>query len=131
VEQLSARMERRLLQKRLNAQSDLLQRAHELNAQYFAGKLRVTSVEYATNQNAVFGSCSIRRGAVRLSHRLATVPAWVRDYVLFHELAHLLEPGHNRRFWRLVNQYPLAERARGYLMALGLEETASEEVVDE
>jgi hypothetical protein len=32
-----------------------------------------------------------------------------------HELVHLLEPGHDERFWALVARYPRAERARGYL----------------
>ena len=50
------------------------------------------------------------------------MPAWVRDYVVMHELAHLLVAGHGPRFWELVNRYPLTERARGYLMAVGLEE---------
>jgi predicted metal-dependent hydrolase len=43
------------------------------------------------------------------------MPRWVVDYVLVHELAHLLEPGHGKRFWAWVDRYPKAERAKGYL----------------
>ena len=43
------------------------------------------------------------------------MPAWVVDYVLVHELAHLLVPGHGADFWELVSAYPRCERARGYL----------------
>jgi predicted metal-dependent hydrolase len=39
-----------------------------------------------------------------------------------HELAHLKEANHGSHFWQFVNRYPLTERARGYLMAVGLEE---------
>ena len=42
------------------------------------------------------------------------MPAWVVDYVLLHELAHLVEPTHSSSFWALVDRYPQAERARGY-----------------
>ena len=54
-------------------------------------------------------------GTVRLSTRLQGMPAWVVDYVLVHELAHLLESGHNERFWSLVERFPRTERARGFL----------------
>ena len=37
------------------------------------------------------------------------------DYVIMHELAHLLQPSHGRDFWALLESYPRTERARGYL----------------
>jgi predicted metal-dependent hydrolase len=100
----------------------LAERAAWLNRQYFGGKLRWHSIRYVTNQNSVYGSCTPSRGTIRLNHRLATLPEWVRDYVIVHELAHLLEANHGPKFWQLVNRYPLTERARGYLMALGMEQ---------
>src|SRR5690606_2139426 len=105
----------------------LEKRARELNRKYFDGRLKWQSVRYVTNQNSRFGSCTPADGTIRLSHRLATMPVWVRDYVLVHELAHLVEANHGPRFWKLVNRYPLTERARGYLMAVGLEELEESE----
>lgn len=64
---------------------------------------------------ARWGSCTPSTGAIRLSTRLAAFPDWVVDYVIVHELAHLLEPGHDKRFWAWVDRYPKAERAKGYL----------------
>jgi hypothetical protein len=46
------------------------------------------------------------------------MPHWVRDYVLVHELAHLLVPGHGADFWVIVRGYPRTERAIGYLEGL-------------
>ena len=100
---------------------DLENRARQLNKEYFAGRLRWSSIRYVTNQTKRYGSCSPSTGTIRLNHRLATLPPWVRDYVIVHELAHLEEANHGPRFWELVNRYPLTERARGYLMALDLE----------
>ena len=100
----------------------LQQRAQELNRQYFEGKLKWKSIGWVTNQNTRLGSCTPANETIRLSHRLAAMPAFVRDYVIVHELAHLLEANHGPKFWRLVNRYPKTERARGYLMAVGLEE---------
>ncbi len=61
-------------------------------------------------------------GDIRLSLALADYPTWVRDYVIVHELAHLTVPDHSPSFWRLVNRYPMTERARGFLIAKGEEE---------
>lgn len=112
-----ARVERRETQQMLNEGEPLRKRAAELNARYFAGALDIASVQYVTNQNSLFGSCSVRRKTIRLSHHLAEVPAWVRDYVLMHEMAHLVEPGHGRAFWDIVNRYPRTQEARRYLKA--------------
>lgn len=43
------------------------------------------------------------------------MPSWVVDYVIMHELVHLLVPSHGPQFWALVEHYPKAERARGFL----------------
>ncbi|MEZ4836614.1 MAG: M48 family metallopeptidase [Caldilineaceae bacterium] len=80
------------------------------------------SIRWVTNQNKRYGSCTPSERTIRISHRLAKVPQFVLDYVIVHELAHLLEANHGKRFWKLVNRYPKTERARGYLMAMGLEE---------
>lgn len=65
-----------------------------------------------------WASCTPADTTIRVSERLRDVPAWVLDYVLVHELAHLREAGHNARFWELVRRYPKTERAIGYLEGL-------------
>ncbi|MHB1417698.1 MAG: M48 metallopeptidase family protein [Chloroflexota bacterium] len=105
----------------LNGDGELVRRAAELNRRYFGGKLAPRSLKYVTNQDNRFGSCTPADGTIRISHRLAEMPTWVLDYVLVHELAHLVHPNHSTRFWNLVARYKLTERARGYLMAKGME----------
>lgn len=105
-------------QRRLVTDQELQRRAEQLNQRYFGGKLRWNTITYVDNQKKRYGSCTPQLGSIRISSRLKQVPDWVLDYVIIHELAHLIEPGHNASFWRLVNRYTLAERARGYLMAL-------------
>ncbi|MEU2249983.1 M48 family metallopeptidase [Streptomyces sp. NPDC019224] len=95
--------------------TELAERAERLSAQYFEGRARPASVRWVTNQNTRWGSCTPAEGSIRLSHRLQGMPEYVVDYVLVHELAHLLVPGHGPRFWRLLDAYPRTERARGYL----------------
>jgi predicted metal-dependent hydrolase len=121
IKKLQQRWQRK--QKKSTLDDDGLQlRAQELNLRYFDGKLKWESIRWVTNQNkSRFGSCTPSNGTIRLSHRIANMPPFVIDYVIVHELAHLLEANHGPRFWRLVNRYPKTERARGYLMAVGLE----------
>jgi predicted metal-dependent hydrolase len=122
AERLGGRILAARMRRELNDDQHLMRRAHELNRRYFGGKLQFRDVRYVTNQNSRHGSCSPAEGTIRISDRLAKMPAWVRDAVLVHELAHLVEANHSARFWKLANAYPLMERARGYLMAVGLEE---------
>ena len=104
----------------------LEQRAVRLNKELFGGALRWRSIRFVTNQQKRFGSCSPARGTIRISHRLATVPTFVLDYVIVHELAHLLESHHSPAFWELVYRSPKTERARGYLMGMQLESDSLE-----
>ncbi|WGP12547.1 M48 family metallopeptidase [Streptomyces sp. SH5] len=101
--------------KRHLGDSGLEERAVRLSAQYFDGRARPASVRWVTNQNTRWGSCTPAEGSIRLSHRLQGMPEYVVDYVLLHELAHLLVPGHGPDFWRLLEAYPRTERARGFL----------------
>jgi predicted metal-dependent hydrolase len=97
----------------------LAARARELAGIYLAPALdnapEPTAVSWVTNQQQRWGSCTPSTGLIRLSHRLQPLPAWVVDYVLLHELAHLVEPTHSDRFWTLVGRYPAAEKAKGFL----------------
>ncbi|MFF5500642.1 M48 family metallopeptidase [Streptomyces roseolus] len=95
--------------------AELAERAARLSQRYLDGRARPASVRWVTNQNGRWGSCTPAEGTIRLSHRLQPMPEYVVDYVLLHELAHLLVPGHGPDFWRLLEAYPRTERARGYL----------------
>jgi predicted metal-dependent hydrolase len=100
----------------------LERRAAALNRQYFDNLLRWESIRWVSNQNRRHGSCNTDGGTIRISHRIAEMPRFVQDYVIVHELAHVIEPNHSQRFWDLVYRYPKTERARGFLMAVGIED---------
>ena len=126
IENLQARLSKQYKKRNQPKTDEALERlAKQMNKTYFNGRLHWQSIRYVTNQNKRFGSCTPLNGTIRLSRRLAAMPDWVLKYVVIHELAHLEEANHGPRFWQLVNQYPLTERARGYLMAVGLEEDES------
>lgn len=104
------------------AEVDLEGRAETLSERH--GLPMPTSIRWADNQRWRWGSCTPADRSVRISSRLVGAPSWVLDYVIVHELAHLVTSRHDAAFWALVERYPRAERARGYLIAKGGEDGA-------
>ena len=115
VKAMVARLEKRERRK-LRSDDDLMRRAAELSDLYLGGLAKPDSARWVENQKSRWGSCTPGDKSIRLSSRLKSMPAWVVDYVLVHELAHLIETGHDAKFWAWVDQYPKAERAKGYLL---------------
>jgi predicted metal-dependent hydrolase len=111
VAEMVARLDRR----KATEGTDVDARARTLARRYRLPQ--PTSVQWVHNQHARWASCTPVDGVIRVSSRLSGFPAWVVDYVLVHELAHLAEPGHGPAFWSLVHRYRRAERARGFLLA--------------
>ena len=115
VQRMVARLSSTSPSKRPPSDASLARRAAELSTSYLGGKAVPTSVRWVPAMRTRWASCTPSDGTIRLSTRLQDMPTWVRDYVLVHELAHLLVPGHGPDFWMLVARYPRTERARGYL----------------
>lgn len=116
VEHMVSRLER----KRVARTIDVDARARELARRYELPA--PVAVRWVDNQHSRWGSCTPAEGTIRVSSRLAGFPPWVLDYVLVHELAHLIEANHGPRFYALVDRYPRAERARGFLIAKDLDD---------
>ncbi len=111
-----ARIEKKEARRARRNDDDLMTRAIDLSDRYMGGLAVPVSVKWVANQRSRWGSCTPGDRTIRLSERLRTMPDWVVDYVLVHELAHLLEPHHDHRFWAWVAHYPHAEKAKGYLL---------------
>ena len=114
VRTLVGRLEQR--EKRARPSDDeLLARAGVLSRTWLGGDAVPSSVRWVTTMDKRWGSCSSGDGSIRLSDRLKGMPLYVVDYVLLHELAHLIEPNHSARFWALVDAHPDATKAKGFL----------------
>ena len=115
AEELAERLRRRVD----TGSIDVASRARKLSRQY--GLPRPKNVRWVDNMRHRWGSCTPEDGTVRVSSRLAAYPVWVLDYVLVHELAHLLIANHGPAHDALVDRFPFAERARGFLIAMDLD----------
>ena len=118
--------------RRRPSDQQLLERAVDLSRRYLGGLVEPVSIAWVTNQSSRWGSCTPADGTIRISVRVKGMPSWVLDYVILHELTHLLQPGHGREFWALLESYPRTERARGFLEGVaattGLQPPANDEL---
>lgn len=121
VAEMLHRLERGEARRRSPGQASdeaLLARCQQLSGKYLGGRAEPASVRWVPAMRTRWGSATPAEGTIRISERLREVPGWVLDYVLVHELAHLIVPAHGPKFWELVHRYPRAERAIGYLEGL-------------
>lgn len=93
----------------------LMRRCLALSARYLGSRAVPESVRWVTNQNGRWGSCTHARKTIRISHHVKGMPEWVLDYVLLHELAHLIHPNHSAGFWAELDSYAEQERAKAFL----------------
>jgi len=95
--------------------SELDERAAKLSKELFGGLARPSSVRWSPQMQQRWGSCTLDDASIRISTRLQGMPRYVLDYVLVHELAHLLEAAHSERFFEFERRFARAERAIGFL----------------
>jgi hypothetical protein len=94
----------------------LAKRAGELAKRWLPpGHPAPASVRWSSSQARVWGTCVADDGAIRIATRLRGMPDYVLDYVLLHELAHLVHTGHGPQFDDLLAAFPDRDRARGFL----------------
>lgn len=114
VSQLVRKITGRIRADALGGDEALERRAWQLADRYLDG-IRPTSVTWSARMARRLGSCTPSTGEIRISREVAAYPDWVRDYVLLHELVHLLVDDHSAAFHELLGRYPRTERARGWL----------------
>lgn len=113
-----ARSERRRSGRAAAGDAELSSRARELSDRLLDGAARPASVRWVAAMRTRWASCTQRDGTIRVSEAARRFPRYVLDYLLVHELTHLVVPGgHPPEFWELVQRYPHTERAIGFLQA--------------
>lgn len=86
-------------------------RARELGVEYTAMKI--------VDNRYRWGSCTPKNN-INLNWRLIKAPMWVIDYVIVHELAHLMESNHTEKFWNIVRTHSAnMEKAKNWLKENG------------
>lgn len=79
------------------------------------------SAYFLQRMKTKWGSCNYKAGHIRLNTQLVTKPKDLLEYVIAHEMVHLIEPTHNERFLAILNKhYPTWREARAELNELPL-----------
>lgn len=118
INEYAQSLHERLLRRAARSQrsdADLLEMAHRLRAQFLPEAPQPSSVVWSTNQQRRWGSCTPGTRRIRLSARLQQMPSHVIEYVLVHELAHLVVSNHGPQFTDLLHRYPDHVRADAFL----------------
>lgn len=124
------------LQERLNridprayySDQELFERAEYLSGLYLFSAAQPKSVSWSEKLTSAWGICNPLHQTINLAIRLKGLPQYVIDYVLLHELVHLICTNHGRDFDNFMKLYEKKEKAEGYLDAvdeLGLSESGS------
>ncbi len=121
VDAMARKLERMVTRKHEKDDEYLRKLFDKFNRDFFNNGLALDSIRFVNNQNVINGSCTPAEKKIRISDRLIHMPPWVLNYVVIHEMAHLVYPDHSRAFWAIVNRYRYTERARGFLIAKGME----------
>jgi len=137
VEELVGRLEARERRGR-RTDDQLMARAQQLSRRYLDGRAKPASVRFVSNQRRRWGSCTPLDGTIRLSDRLVPMPEHVVDYVLLHELVHLLVSDHGPDFEAWMQRYPRLLESRAFLAGvdhalangLGRDHDASSDQID-
>ena len=115
VEDLARKLLRRAHASRVNEEGDALALSRRV-AGRFPEPPSVGRVLFVTTQRSRWGSYSPRTDTIRLNAALRSMPPWVLEAVVAHELAHAFHPDHSPSFWRLLKQVcPETDRARSFL----------------
>ncbi|MHA7305819.1 M48 metallopeptidase family protein [Arthrobacter sp. TMN-49] len=93
----------------------LMQRCLYLSGTYLGSRAVPESVRWVTNQDRRWGSATPARKTIRISHHVQGMPEWVVDYVLLHELTHLIHANHSSAFWAEMAGFSELERAKAFL----------------
>lgn len=89
----------------------IIETAQKLGVEY--NKITISDIQLR------WGSCSPKNN-ININYRIIKAPAFVSNYIIVHELTHLIELNHTREFWQIVKTaYPKYEEARKWLLEKG------------
>jgi predicted metal-dependent hydrolase len=115
IPELARKLLRRVHARTLNKNEDLLAISQEI-AKRFPQAPQIEQIQFVTNQEARWGSYSAHTRSIRLNAALRSMPRWVLESVIAHELAHAFHLDHSPAFWALLRSvWPDTDRAQAFL----------------